>query len=148
MLIDHIENAERYYSLHPGFADGFAFLRRDDLAELPDGRHDIDGERLFAVVARVEGRGRDRSPLEIHRRYLDIQFVVGGEDCIGWAATSECRQVSLPYDGARDLGFFADRPMAWHEMRPGMFGIFYPEDAHAPLASCGPIHKVVLKVEM
>jgi beta-galactosidase beta subunit len=29
---------------------------------------------------------------------------------------------------------------------PGSFGIFFPEDAHAPAAADGPIHKVVLKV--
>ena len=28
----------------------------------------------------------------------------------------------------------------------GAFAIFYPEDAHAPLATSGPIHKAVVKV--
>jgi biofilm protein TabA len=146
MFIDHLENAERYHALHPGFADGFAFLHRDDLAQLPNGRHDIDGERLFAIVSRVEGRGRELSPLEIHRRYIDIQFTIGGEDCIGWLPTSECQRVSSPYDERKDLGFFFDRPDTWLAVGPGIFGVFYPEDAHAPLASSGPIHKVVVKV--
>jgi biofilm protein TabA len=146
MFIDHLENAERYYSLHPGFADGFAFLQRDDLAELPDGRHDIDGQRVFAIVSRTHGRGQERSPLEIHRRYIDIQFVVGGEDCIGWLPAADCRRASTPYDEQKDMGFFFDRPKTWVAIRPGVFGVFYPEDAHAPLAASGPIHKVVVKV--
>ncbi|HLA84394.1 MAG TPA: YhcH/YjgK/YiaL family protein [Thermoguttaceae bacterium] len=146
MLIDHLQNADRYSVLHPGFADGFAFLRRKDLAKLPDGRHDIDGDRLFAVVSRVSGRGREQSPLEVHRRYIDIQFVVDGEDCIGWLPTSDCRQVSSPFDGEKDLGVFYDPPAKWLTVEPGTFALFYPEDAHAPLAASGHMHKVVVKV--
>jgi len=146
MMIDTLASADRYLPLHPGFAAGFAFLRRADLAQLPEGRHEIDGERVFAVVARTEGRGREQSLLEAHRRYLDIQFVIGGEDCIGWLPLSQCRRVSSPYDAEQDIEFFFDRPASWLAVSPGTFAVFYPEDAHAPMATQGPIHKVVVKV--
>jgi len=146
MLIDYLQNADRYCPLHPGFPKGLAFLRRADLAQLPDGRHEIDGQRVFAIVAHEHGRGRDCSPLEIHRRYIDIQFVIAGEDCIGWLPTSDCRQVSSSYDEEKDLAFFHDPPAKWLAVTPGNFAIFYPDDAHAPLATSGPIHKVVVKV--
>lgn len=146
MVIDYLENADRYARLHPAFAGGFSFLRRADMAQLPDGRHPIDGDRLFAIVAHDEGRGREQSLLEAHRRYIDIQFVIGGEDCIGWLPIADCARVSSPYDSASDLEFFFDRPATWLAVPPGAFAIFYPEDAHAPLATRGPIHKAVLKV--
>jgi len=146
MFLDHLRNADRYGVLHPGFAASFAFLRREDLGRLPDGRHDIDGQRLFAIVSRAQGRGRDRSPLEVHRRYIDIQFVISGEDCIGWLPTADCQHVSTPYDEEKDLGFFRDPPASWLAVAPGVFAVFYPEDAHAPLAVSGPLHKVVVKV--
>ena len=146
MLIDHLRNADRYCPLHPGFAGAFGFLRCEDLARLPDGRHEIDGDRVFAVVARVDGRGPDQSPLEIHRRYVDIQFVIGGEDRIGWLPAPDCRQIASPYDEQTDLGYFNDRPTSWLTLPPGVFAAFYPEDAHAPLATTGLIHKAVVKV--
>ena len=146
MIIDYLQNADRYSPLHPGFVGAFAFLRRGDVGQLPSGRHDIDGERLYAIVSRDQGRGREKSLLEAHRRYIDIQFVISGEDCIGWLPISDCERVSSPYDANRDLEFFFDRPATWLAVSPGNFAAFYPEDAHAPLAAQGPIHKVVVKV--
>jgi YhcH/YjgK/YiaL family protein len=146
MLVDYLQNADRYRPLHSGFARGFDFLRSQDAAQLADGRHEIDGTRLFALVSRQPGRGRDDSMLEAHRKYIDIQFVVQGEDCIGWMPLSDCQQVSSPYDGDKDLVFFADRPATWLAIPRGAFAIFYPEDAHAPLAMQGPLHKIILKV--
>lgn len=146
MIVDYLRNADRYGPMQPGFARGFAFLRRTDLTQLPDGQHDIDGDHLFAIVSRTQGRGREQSLLEVHRRYIDIQFVISGSDCIGWMPTADCRRESEPYDADKDLGFFFDRPATWLEIPTGVFAIFYPEDAHAPLATQGSIHKVVIKV--
>ena len=97
-------------------------------------------------MSRDQGRGREKSLLEAHRRYIDIQFVISGEDCIGWLPISDCERVSSPYDANRDLEFFFDQPATWLAVSPGNFAAFYPEDAHAPLAAQGPIHKVVVKV--
>ena len=41
--------------------------------------------------------------------------------------------------------FFADQPLAWAALPPGKFMIFFPEDAHAPLAGSGDLHKAVMK---
>ena len=46
----------------------------------------------------------------------------------------------------KDLQFFRDTADSWVTIPAGCFGIFYPEDAHAPIAADGPIHKVVVKV--
>ena len=146
MLIDYLQNADRYAPLHPGLAAGFAFLRRADIAQLPDGRHEIDGDRIFAVLSHNQGRGREQSLLEAHRRYVDIQFVISGADCIGWLPVSDCRRVSSPYDAEKDLELYFDRPATWLAVPPGVFAVFFPEDAHAPLATQGPIHKAVVKV--
>ncbi len=146
MIVDYLQNADRYSSLHAGFAGSFAFLRRADLAQLPDSRYESDGERLFAIVSRIEGRGREKSLLEAHRRYIDIQFVISGQDSIGWMPTADCQRVASRYDSEKDVEFFFDRPATWLAVPSHAFAIFYPEDAHAPLATSGPIHKVVVKV--
>ena len=56
------------------------------------------------------------------------------------------RRVSSPYDAEKDVQFFFDRPATWLAVTRGLFAVFYPEDAHAPLATLGPIHKAVVKV--
>jgi YhcH/YjgK/YiaL family protein len=146
MIIDDLARAPRYAGLHPLFAQAFEFLQRPDVAALPDGKHAIAGERLFVIVARGQGRGAEQALLEFHRRYIDIQFVVAGTDLIGWLPTPSCQRVSTEYDEAKDVGFFYDRPATWLSVAAGQFAVFFPEDAHAPLAGQGAVHKAVVKV--
>jgi biofilm protein TabA len=146
MILDDLKNAERYWSLHPLFREGFRFLARTDLAALASGKYEIQGEQLFALINRDPGRGHAGARLEAHRRYIDIQFLVDGSEEIGWRPTAECRQLTDPYDAERDIMFFADPPHTWIELPVGKFMIFYPEDAHAPLASLGDNLKAVIKV--
>ena len=146
MIVDQIANAKRYYALHPKFAAGFGFLLQRDIAEMPQGRHIIEGDNVFAIVSRDEGRGKEHSPLEAHHRYIDIQFVVDGDERIGWLPTSHCQRISTPRDEDNDIAFYFDRPQTWVAVSNGGFAILYPDDAHAPLAGIGMVHKVVVKV--
>ncbi|WP_147820133.1 YhcH/YjgK/YiaL family protein [Salidesulfovibrio onnuriiensis] len=145
MIIDILENAARYEALNPGFAVAFEFLRRADLGGLAEGRHDIEGD-LFAVVAHGPGRDRREAPLEVHRKYIDIQYVVSGSDEMGWKPAATCGRVSVPFDADKDVGFFTDTPDLWAPVRPGMFAIFFPWDAHQPMTGHGEIRKVIVKV--
>lgn len=146
MIVDRLENADRYCDMHPEFARAFAFLERGDLAELPAERHEIDGDRLFCMISKGPGRPRAEAKLEAHRKYIDIQYVIAGDEEMGWKPTSDCRVVDVPYDADKDIEFFKDEPDSWNQVPPGSFVVFFPEDAHAPLVGEDQIHKVVLKV--
>lgn len=146
MIFSTPEDADRLAVLHPLFPQLFAYLRANDPATLAAGRHDLDGERLFAIVEHAQGRPRAQAPLEAHRRYIDLQLVLSGEEAMGWRSLGQCRQPCGDHDAARDIRFFDDAPAAWIDVPPGHFCIFFPEDAHAPLAGSGPIHKVIFKI--
>lgn len=146
MIVDRLANAEDYCDMHPLFERAFAFLRRADLAQLPEGRHEIDGDRLFCLISKGPGRSRAEAPLEAHRKYIDIQYVIGGADEMGWKPTSACRTSSAAYDAEKDIEFFKDAPDAWTVVPAGSFAMFFPCDAHAPLVGTGTIHKAVLKI--
>jgi biofilm protein TabA len=148
MVLSPLSQADRYVALHPGFAAAFSFLRRGDLAELPDGRHDIAGQRLFAMVMRKEGNGPANAKLEVHRRYIDIQYCVAKGDLIGWESAATCSNAVQPFDEEKDCQLFTDQPEVWVPTAPGALAIFFPEDAHAPLGGDGLIHKVVVKVAL
>ena len=146
MILDDLSNAARYQNLHPGFREGFAFLARPDLKSLESGKYELQGDRLFALINRDPGRGHEGARLEAHRKYIDIQLLVDGSEEIGWRPTAECTKLTDPYDEGRDIMFFADPSHAWINLPVGKFMIFYPEDAHAPLASRGENVKAVIKV--
>ena len=146
MIIDQLSNAERYFSFHPRVKAGIEFLRQPNLASLADGVHEIDDKRLFAMISHDEGRGKTQSMLEAHRNYFDIQYVISGTDCVGWLPTKMCERVKDAYNPDNDLIFYYDRPESWVYVPAGSFSILMPDDAHAPLATSGSIHKVVMKV--
>jgi biofilm protein TabA len=146
MILDELKNAERYANLHEGFREGFRFLGQPNLQSFANGKYELQGEHLFALINRDPGRGHEGARLEAHRKYIDIQLLIDGSEEIGWRPTAECRQLTEPYDTTRDIMFFADPPQAWIELPVGKFMIFYPEDAHAPLASRGDNVKAVIKV--
>ena len=146
MILDALGRAERYVSLHPAFLRAFEFLGRPDLARLAAGRHVIDGDRLYVSIDHTEARGRDGARLESHRRFIDIQFTIDGEEEIGWTPLEACAAPAGPYDDSRDIRFYDDRPHAWVAVPPGRFTIFFPEDAHAPLGGRGMLKKAIAKI--
>jgi YhcH/YjgK/YiaL family protein len=98
------------------------------------------------MVIRGQGRGKDRAKLEVHRRYIDIQYSVTNTDLIGWKPTCDCQNPEQPFNTEKDIQFYLEAPDSWVATPAGCFAIFFPEDAHAPQAAEGAIHKVVVKV--
>ena len=50
MIVDLLENSQRYVGLHERFAAAFDFLRTPNLAELDSGKVELQGEQLFAIM--------------------------------------------------------------------------------------------------
>jgi biofilm protein TabA len=151
MVLDTLARCHRYTPLHPAFARAFAFLNGPQWAALASGpagaeRHDIDGDRLYVSIARTDGRGHDGARLEAHRRYIDIQLTIEGHEEIGWKSLSDCAQPAGTFDAAKDIVFFSDRPESWVSLPAGHFAIFFPHDAHAPLAGRGTVKKAIMKI--
>ena len=147
MILDKLALAERYTGVHSSFARAFAFLQQTNWAEFrAGGRYPIDGDRMYLSVDSTEGRGPEAARLEAHRRYIDIQFTIEGHEHIGWKSLDDCVVSAGAYDEARDILFFSDRPDTWLSVPAGHFAIFFPADAHAPLAGRGALKKAVLKI--
>jgi biofilm protein TabA len=154
MILAPLADHRRYAGLHPAFARAFEFLldaRWDDLA--PEHHHTpgsvthaLDGDRIRVSIDRAEGRGHQGARLEAHRRYIDIQFTIEGNEEIGWKPLATCVQPAAAFDESKDVGFYTDRPESWVWLPPGHFAIFFPEDAHAPLAGRGAIRKAIVKI--
>jgi YhcH/YjgK/YiaL family protein len=98
------------------------------------------------VVVREEGHSREGVRFESHRRYVDIQYTLSGEDLIGWKPVAQCTNDQEPFDVVKDVGYYVDRPELWIPVPTGTFVVFFPEDAHAPMGGTGLIHKIVVKV--
>jgi YhcH/YjgK/YiaL family protein len=135
-----------YSTAHPGFEAAFKFLRKLGPVELKAGRCEIDGSRLYAVVVKGKGKGKTGTRLETHDQYIDVQYSLSGSDVVGWERRAACGGCSQGYDMAKDLEFYSNPVTKWVDIPERCFGIFFPEDAHAPLGTDGEVYKVVVKV--
>lgn len=150
MILDSLSRASLYRSLSPGIAAGLDWLASFDPAT-ENGRYAIDGDRLYAVVQRYDTRPATEKRFETHRRYIDIQYVVSGQERI-LHAPLEALEVSEPHDPDRDVAFYHD-PSASSSflLLPGDFTLLFPGDGHKPGCMAGgrdAVTKVVLKVEV
>jgi biofilm protein TabA len=101
---------------------------------------------MYVLIDHKDGRGEEGARVEAHRRYIDIQYTIDGDELIGWMPLGRCTTPDGDFDATKDVGFFADRPMTWVSVPPGSFAIFFPHDAHAPLAGHGRLEKAIVKI--
>jgi YhcH/YjgK/YiaL family protein len=149
MLNTTVALAERYDYLSDRFRKAYAFLGRDDLATMPTGRHEIDGDAVFANVMDVTTVPAASKDFEAHRRYFDVQFVVDGEEEFQ-VAPLEGLTCTSAYDGKGDCALYA-APSHFTRvvLRSGDMAVVGPEEAHRPACSLdAPVteRKVVVKV--
>ena len=126
------------------------FLRSTDFRNLEPGVVEIDGKNIFAQVIDLTTRDVAENRPEVHRRYLDIQFLAWGEEKIGIAIDTGNNQISESLLEQRDIIFYQDSEHeSFIEMIPVSYAIFFPQDVHRPACHktvATAIRKIVVKV--
>ena len=146
MILDSMRNKEQYYVLCPRFKKAFEWLESQDLANLPAGRHVVDGDDIFVNVSELELRPRERAALEVHNEYIDIQVVIKGAEEFGWSPRSAVKNEREEFNTTKDIGFYTETPEMFYTVHEGEFTILMPEDAHAPMLGNGFVKKLIVKV--
>ena len=149
MILDTIENIGTYAAAIPNLKAIRDFLA-GDVAALPDGRVEIDGDRVFASISSYGTKRLEDGVFEAHRRYADIQMLLEGEEMCGVVPGADWMKENIPYDEARDIRFLNTPPeFSRITLTPGLFAFFAPSDAHMPGIAIGTMHRVrkcVIKV--
>lgn len=149
MILDTLDHSQRYEVLSSRFAKAFACLRTVDGTQAL-GRHEIEGDAVFALVQRYETRPLTKARFEAHRRYVDVQYVHAGRETILWAPLASMQEETQAYDSVKDAALFTVVPEVTPlHMSAGYFAVLFPEDAHAPCLlweTAGEVFKVVVKV--
>lgn len=148
MILDSLNNTVKVERLHPLFKKAFDYIKETDFSKVEDGKYELDGSRLFINVASLTGKDKKDAAIETHKKYIDIQLPLLGVEKIGWKPGCELQEESIPYDEAKDIAFYVDRPTAYTKIYPGQFAVYFPEDGHAPGIGEGNIRKVIVKVQV
>lgn len=149
MIIDTVQNAHRYFSVHPLFEKAFEYMNSTDLMNAADGKSDI-AEGLKAIFSNAPGKTKEASlsKFECHNKNIDIQLCINGVETIGWKPREKCIKPNGEYNSEKDVQLYHDDADTFFRLTNGQFAIFFPEDVHAPMIGEGQIKKLVIKVSL
>jgi biofilm protein TabA len=151
MIIDRIENAHLYVPMHKRFKKALAVLADPVIASKPDGRYAVDGDDIYYIVQHYTTKPIDQCRLESHKKYIDIQALIAGQEILCWSPIHDLEVID-PYNEAKDIMFYrVGTTLTQTRLEPGIFCLLYPQDAHLPCCQVtGPaaVHKVVFKIRV
>lgn len=152
MIFDSLEKADHYTPLHPLFKQAFDFLRDPAVRALGTGRVELDaGGRIWANVQSYRTQPLEEGRYETHRKYIDIQCLLSGEEAIVYTPSEAALRVVVPYSDTQDIAFQAAAPGTPVRLQPGVFALLFPGEPHMPgrsLCADAPceVRKVVVKI--
>lgn len=147
MLYDTLQHRAQYKGLPERILRALDYLAETDFSALPDGRYELDGERLFANVCSYETKPVNDTP-ESHEKYMDIQYVFEGKEQIGVGPLEEMGDV-VEARPEGDIWLRKAGHLDYLTLEKGRFIALWPGDAHAPAIAVGapaPARKCVVKV--
>ena len=96
MILDSLNNTKKIECLHPLFKKAFDYLKSTDFSKVEDGKHELDGSRLYVSVVSIFGKEKKDAAIETHKKYIDIQMPLLGVEKIGWKPGCELQEESTP----------------------------------------------------
>ncbi len=149
MIVDKIENRNLYSAISSDIQKALDYLAETDFSEIEDGKYEIDGENIFALVSSYKSKDLSQGKPESHRNHIDIQFVYSGEEFIGYAPLAD-QKIVEKYNDTNDITFY-DCDQSLCLIQKNMFAIFFPTDIHMPgirVNNSVLVKKVVVKVKV
>lgn len=158
-IFGSLETVRAQTAAHPGLQQALDYvgnlLDRDSperarMFALPAGetvRVEL-GNGMFAIDAAYLSKARADVFFETHRKYIDVQAVLAGEESMEIADRSRLT-LDVPYDTERDLVKYKDcADTSVLRARDGEIMVFFPVDGHMSHAVAQPVlvRKSVVKV--
>ncbi len=147
MVLDRLENMDAYRTLGDGFAKAIDYLKGIDVLQMPISEFTIDECAVYGFIKEKQ-LTKENEKWEVHRRYADIQLVLGGSERMGFQPYTN-QPVSEPYNPDKDVELFVGNVGSELILNPGDFAIFFPGELHRPdcPTAKGPLsRKMVIKV--
>ena len=132
MVIDRLDHAAQYYALGKGLETALRWFAAyaDDGRDLPV-KTVLDGERIFINGVNYTSEPKPQGLLEAHKTYIDVMYVVEGEEKFFYKPIAEVKHVTMPYDAEKECQLAEiDADAAQVRFSAGHFLIFFPQDGH------------------
>ncbi|NFT92771.1 DUF386 family protein [Clostridium botulinum] len=154
MIFGNIKSNENISSYPKAIQNAIQYLKENDLVSMTPGRYELDGDNMILQVLDVKTDDRYNLRPEVHRTYIDVQFLAKGKEKIGCYPDKGDNEIDEDLLETRDLIFYKNNENAREthlEMEEGSYAVFYPHDVHIPAIAkeeSMTIRKIVIKVKI
>ena len=146
MILDRIENKSLYEGINEGIRRVLDFASTLTPETYPTEKVYLDGDALFINAPQYVTHAREGAVTEAHRKYIDVMYMVDGEENIYVKPTANLSKITKEYDPEGDaLLADTDDDTTAVRLEAGMFLVLFPDDAHAP--ACDPLPKSSVAVK-
>lgn len=150
MIIDNIKNCEKYESVHEAFKEAFDAIKMLVSEKREIGKYEINDKKVYAMVQEYTSKTEAERKFEAHKKYIDIQFIVNGQEQIQIGDLEGLKNTN-EFNLEKDSGLF-EAPELYTSavLKSGDFAVIYPNEAHAPGIALNDtpsnVKKIVVKV--
>ena len=127
------------------------YVKSHDFTTMEPGEYPIDGDKIYAKVFDLTSKEIKDTMPEIHKKYIDVQFWVSGQEMMGYAPKKADYPVLEAHED-QDLYFLGNVPdEIFIKAIQGDYMVFFPSDVHRPgtvVAGAETYRKVVVKVSV
>lgn len=154
MIYGHIHAPESAAAYSETIRKAIQILRETDVTDMHHGKYPLDGDRLILQINEVTTGPKETKRPEVHRKYIDVQYMVHGHEYIGFYPDQKTSMVNEDRLNEDDVLFYEENDRVNEIMLPmtdGCYAIFFPEDVHRPCCQMGEaedVKKIVLKVRV
>jgi len=131
MIYDLISNTFLYKGISKNMDEALEFLN-GNIENLELGKIIINGEKLFVNVITTETKLPENSFFEYHKKYIDIHFMIEGEEKI-FISNKNTLEISTEYSDKDDYALLKGKKEIELLIKKGRFCIVFPDDSHMPL---------------
>ncbi|MDF1514994.1 MAG: YhcH/YjgK/YiaL family protein [Anaerolineae bacterium] len=153
MIVGNLDEISEQCRLSARLKTALDYLREIKGNDIADGRVPIDGTDVYAIVQSYDSKPvLDTLKFEAHREVIDVQYIVSGNELMGWSHVSTLK-TTIPYNEEKDAvyGVVSPDQVTYVHYGAGQAVILFPSDAHAPGLADGasqPVKKIVVKVKL
>lgn len=145
-------NSDEFFTQYTGnkqlWDTMFRFLSTNDLDKMELGEHQIVPGRCWAIVSEYTPKTTDKGNIESHKKFIDLQYVMRGNEKMGLARNVTVRK---EYNPDRDVAFWNSDDIRYYPAMSDVFFLFFPGDIHQPSVrdddSVETSRKIVIKIE-
>ncbi|MDQ8736440.1 YhcH/YjgK/YiaL family protein [Paenibacillus sp. LHD-38] len=153
MIVGDIQHLAQEIQFYPqAVRRALEHLKSGGLADKDPGRYELaEGGLMYALVQQIVTQPSSEHRLESHDTYVDIQYVVSGEERIDFIRLSDQLVVEEQDLAVRDIVFYArmENQESSLVLTQGQFAVFYPSDTHRPCCAVDEpveLKKIVIKI--